>query len=125
MNGKEEFINNFKKKTKCLALNILELNKILPKNREGNVIGKQLIRSGTSVAANYRAMCRARSSKEFYSKISLTLEEADETLFWLELIEESKLIGKTSKFYDTKQLADEIVSVLTTARKKSSMNLKK
>lgn len=73
-----EFRNNLKERTKSFALRIIRLFQALPKSTESSIIGKQLLRSGTS--ANYRAACRARSNAEFFSKISIVIEEADETL---------------------------------------------
>src|SRR5438309_9658915 len=81
-----------KTRTKEFALRILKLVAALPKTIEGRAIASQLVRSGTSVAANYRAACRARSRSEFVAKMGVVLEEADETQLWLELIIESKLL---------------------------------
>ena len=75
-----------KKRTKEFAIEIIKLCRILPKNQETKLIGNQLFRAGTSVAANYRAACRARSRADFISKMGIVEEEADESLFWLELI---------------------------------------
>ena len=66
----------------------------LPEAREGRVIGHQLLRSGSSVAANYRAVCRARSHREFIAKLGIVEEEADETLFWLEFLADAGLISR-------------------------------
>jgi four helix bundle protein len=79
-------------RTKRFALRIIGAFARLPKSEEARVLGRQFLRSGTSVAANYRAACRARSAADFISKISVVVEEADETLFWLELIVEAKLV---------------------------------
>ena len=78
-----------KQRTKEFAKQIIKLCRQLPKNREGRLIGDQLFRSGTSVAANYRSACRARSRADFISKLSIVEEEADESLFWLEIINKS------------------------------------
>jgi four helix bundle protein len=75
-----------KARTKQYAQRILKLYGALPKREEARVIGRQLLRSGTSVGANYRAVCRARSDKDFLSKLGVVIEEADETAFWLELL---------------------------------------
>ena len=80
-----------KKRTKEFAKEIIRLCRILPKNQESKLISNQLFRAGTSVAANYRAACRARSRAEFISKMGIVEEEADESLFWLELIKELEL----------------------------------
>jgi len=79
-----------KLRTKQFALRVIKLVEALPKNKIGDVLGKQILRSATSVAANYRAACRARSKADFISKIAI-VEEADESFFWLELIAESRL----------------------------------
>jgi four helix bundle protein len=79
-------------RTKRFALCILRLYRLLPYREEARVIGKQLLRSGTSVGANYRAACRARSRAEFIAKIGVVLEEADETAFWLELLTDAKIL---------------------------------
>ena len=76
-----EFREQLKKRTKNFALRIIRLYQSLPTTMEAQIIGKQLLRSGTSVPANYRAACRGRSNAEFYSKISIVIEETDESLF--------------------------------------------
>jgi four helix bundle protein len=76
-------------RTKQLALVVIRLSRTLPQSPEARIISRQLLRSATSVAANYRAVCRARSKADFISKLGLVLEEADETLFWLELLVDS------------------------------------
>lgn len=81
-----------KGRTKLFALRIIRLVGALPKTTAGRAIGSQLVRSGTSVGANYRAACRARSKAEFTAKLGTVAEEADETCFWLELIMEGKLL---------------------------------
>src|SRR5881392_1992797 len=81
-----------KTRTKEFALRILKLIAALPKTVEGRAIANQLVRCGTSVAANYRSACRARSRAEFVAKMGVVLEEADETQLWLELIVEWKLL---------------------------------
>ncbi|HSI14432.1 MAG TPA: four helix bundle protein [Chthoniobacter sp.] len=81
-----------KDRTKEFALRVIRLVRALPRSVDGRAIGNQLIRSGTSVAANYRAACRARSRAEFAAKIGIVVEEADETCLWIELIMESDLL---------------------------------
>jgi four helix bundle protein len=83
---------DFKQRTKELALRVIKLVGSLPKNTVSEVIGKQLIRSGTSVGANYRAACRARSTADLIAKLRIVEEEADECLYWMELIVEAKLV---------------------------------
>jgi len=79
-------------RTKQFALRIIRVTRSLPENTEGRVLGKQLLRSGTSVAANYRAAGRARSRTEFAARMGIVVEETDETVFWLELIRDAGII---------------------------------
>jgi four helix bundle protein len=80
-------------KNQEFAIGIVRLSQSLPRTHEARAIGGQLLRSGTSVAANYRATCRARSKAEFIAKLGMVVEEADETVFWLELLEETGIIS--------------------------------
>ncbi len=82
-----------KNRTKKFALRIIKLVNQLPNTKAGNTIANQIIRSGTSVGANYRAACRSRSARDFISKITIAEEECDETQFWLELINETGLLN--------------------------------
>jgi four helix bundle protein len=82
-----------RKRTKEHAKQIINLCRQLPSTREGRLIGNQIFRSGTSVGSNYRAVCRARSKADFIAKIGLVLEETDETLYWLELLDETGVLG--------------------------------
>ena len=110
-----------KKRTKEFAKEIISLCRKLPNNREGRLIGDQILRSGTSVASNYRAACRARSTAEFISKLSIVEEEADETLFWLEIIYEMKTfksIALDSLMKESNEIIAIIVASIKTARKK-------
>ncbi len=91
MTGKTE---ECRARTKEFALRIMNLCRALPKTDEGRTIGRQLLRSGTSVGANYRAVVRARSRPEFIAKLGVVVEEVDETVFWLELIVEGRLMPK-------------------------------
>ncbi len=108
-------IEAFKNRTKVFALAIIRFYQKLPKTNEANIIGKQLLRSSTSVAANYRAACRARSDAEFFSKISIVVEEADESLFWLELLQESGISNSESVHQLLKE-AEELVKITNTIR---------
>src|SRR5438270_13920223 len=83
-------------RTKKFAIRVIKAFARLPKDEAARIIGKQFLRSGTSLDANYRAACRARSAADFISKIAIVTEEADETLFWFELLIESELIGVKS-----------------------------
>lgn len=85
-----------KARTKKFAIGIIRLVRSLPNRPESWVVGKQLLRSGTAVAANYRAARRARSRAEFLAKLGIVVEEADDTVFWLELLLEAGVIGNES-----------------------------
>ncbi len=85
--------DEIKKRTKDFGLRVIKLIGKLPKTREADVIGRQLLRSATSVGANYRSACRARSKADFISKISIVEEEADESAYWLEMLIESKIVA--------------------------------
>ena len=91
----------------------------LPKSVQGRVIADQIMRSGTSVAANYRAACRARSKAEFVAKLSIVVEEADETVLWLELIRESQLLPE-SRIKDLLAEANEITAIMVASRRTAS-----
>jgi four helix bundle protein len=111
-----------KDRTKQFALRILKLVAALPKNVEGRAIANQLVRCGTSVAANYRATCRARSKAEFVAKIGVVLEEADEALLWLELISEANLLPP-KRIDPLLAEAKELVAIMVSSRKSASSNL--
>jgi len=108
-----------KKRTKDFAKDVISLIRQLPNNREGRLIGDQLFRSSTSIAANYRAACRARSRAEFVSKLAIVEEEADESLFWLELIQEMNIlkIKINSIMKENNELVAIVVSSIKTARR--------
>jgi four helix bundle protein len=116
---------DLKERTKAFALRILKLVDALPKTTAGRALASQIVRSGTSVAANYRAACRARSTADFIAKMGIVEEEADETLFWLELLEESELVSAT-KLAAIKQEANELIAItiasIKTARRNRSSN---
>ena len=103
-------------RTKQFALRIFKLVGALPQTIQGRAVAAQLIRSGTSVAANYRAACRARSKAEFVAKLGIVEEEADETAFWLELIIETTLLSPT-KVKPLLTEASEIVTIMTSSKK--------
>lgn len=111
-----EFKIEMNQRLKQFALRIIKIFQSLPRTGEANVIGKQLLRSGTSVAANYRAACRARSGREFFSKLCIVTEEADETLFWIELLAESGIVPIT-RLESIMQEATEILKIMATTRK--------
>ena len=112
------FNESLRARTKESSLRVIRLFQQLPRTGEATVLGKQLLRSATSVAANFRAACRGRSNAEWYAKLCICVEEADETLFWLELLGDSGIMPKT-RLYDLEQEYLAIVSILATARKKA------
>ena len=105
-----------KDRTKCFALSIIVLCRELPPTLDGRRIGQQLLDSATSVAANYRAACRARSHPDFISKLGIVLEEADESLFWLELLIDSGLV-KIDRARNLMLEAVELTAIFTTSVK--------
>ena len=106
-------------RTKTFALRILTLIEHLPNTIGGRVVANQLARSATSVGANYRAACRARSRAEFASKLGTVAEEADESLYWLELVDEGKLIP-AAKIASLLKEADELTAIFTSGRRSST-----
>ena len=111
-----------KERTKSFALEIIKLVESLPKGRTADVIGRQLLDAGTSVGANYRAACRARSPADFISKMGIVEEEADETIYWMELLIEAKLVQENDISHllrEANQILAMTVSSIKTARRKS------
>ena len=102
-------------RTKLFAFRIIKLAEFLEKLSIGKYIGRQIFRSGTSVAANYRAACRARSVKDFISKLGIVIEEADETVFWLELLGESKML-RENQIETLLSEANEITAIMVASR---------
>ena len=113
---KPDFVTKFRERTKRFVVDTIELYRSLPKTEEARIIGKQLLRSASSVGANYRAACRARSQAEFHSKISIVIEEADESLFWMEILVDTNIISKTN-IEKLMTEGNEIVKVTSSARK--------
>jgi four helix bundle protein len=103
-------------RTKQFALRIIRLFRHLPRSTEAQVLGKQLLRSGTSVGANYRAAGRSRSKAEFVSKIGIVVEEADETVFWLECLVESGIV-KEELLEDLLAEANELVAIFAASHR--------
>jgi four helix bundle protein len=102
-------------------LRILKLCSLLPKSEAARTIGRQLLRCGTSVAANYRAVCRARSRAEFISKMSIVVEEADETVFWLELLTDTKIVSKDKLALLLKE-ANELLAICAASLRTAKYN---
>src|SRR2546423_14426885 len=105
-----------KNRTKQFALRVLKMADTLPTNRSGNAIANQIIRSGTSVAANYRALCRAKSRADFINKTSIVEEEADESCFWLELLIDRSLLA-ASRVQPLLKEANELTAIFVASRK--------
>jgi len=104
-----------KKRTKQFAIRIVRLYQALPKRDEARVIGRQVLRSGTSVAANYRAVCRARSKAEFVAKLGVVVEEIDETVFWLELLVETGIV-LPSRMVGLQKEASELLAIFAASQ---------
>ena len=112
-------------RTKRFAIDIIRLCRDLPRTEEARVIGAQLLRSATSIAASYRGACRGRSRAEFVSKIGIVVEEADETVFWLELLHEAEILRSANHQQALKE-AHELLAIFAfsqiTLRTKGKMN---
>jgi four helix bundle protein len=113
--------DELKARTKQFALRVMTLVDVLPNTVKGRVIANQIMRSATSVGANYRGACRARSRAEFISKIGVVEEEADESAFWLELIIDSK-IRERRKIAPLLNEANELVAIMAASRKSAIAN---
>ena len=114
---------DLKARTKQFALRVMKLVDAVPRTIQGRAIANQIIRSATSVAANYRAACRARSRAEFIAKLGIVEEEADETAFWLELIIESGLLTE-ARIHPLLTEAGELVAIMAASRKSALGNRK-
>ncbi len=107
--------SEMKARTKAFAIRVLNLIEALPETRSGRIIASQLGRSGTSVGANYRAVCRAKSAADMAAKLSIVEEEADECAFWLEVIAEVRLLTET-KVESLRKEADELTAIMVASR---------
>jgi four helix bundle protein len=110
---------DLKKRSKAFAVRIIRLAESLPKSRDGDVIGRQLLRCGTSVGANYRAACRARSRADFIAKMKIVKEECDEALYWIELLVESgqvKVALVEELMSESEAILSVVVASIKTAR---------
>lgn len=111
--------DEMKNRTKQFALRVIRLVESLPSNKTAGVIGKQLLRSGTSVGANYRAACRAKSTADFISKLAIVEEECDESMYWIELLVENNLMKKElveNLLDEANQIPAIIVSTIKTSK---------
>lgn len=116
--------DQLKQRTKQFALRIINLVDNLPNTRSTEVISRQLLRSGTSVGANYRSACRGRSKLDWIAKTCISIEEADESLYWMELLVEAGILPE-QKLGSLMQEADEIVAILTASVKTARANIRK
>ncbi|MDC9722008.1 MAG: four helix bundle protein [Urechidicola sp.] len=103
------------KRTKKFTIDVINLSKELPNNSIGWAITNQIVRSSSSVGANYRAVCRAKSDRDFISKMETVIEEADETLYWLEIIEELGIIKNLKELKKLLKEADELVAIFVSS----------
>jgi four helix bundle protein len=110
-----------RERTKKFAIRVVRLFQALPKSTEAQVMGKQLLRCGTSVAANYRAVCRARSRAEFIARMGIVAEEADESVLWLELLEETGIL-RHEQLEDILKESKELVAIFSTSLKTAKGN---
>ena len=120
-NARIEFAEMFKKRTKKFVVDNIKFFRTLPKTEEAKIIGRQLLRASSSVGANYRAACRARSQAEFHSKLSTVVEEADESAFWMEILIEADIVTPSQLSYLTDE-ANQILKIASASRKTVSKN---
>lgn len=119
----KDAVEKLRQRTKQFALRIIRLYEALPHRGPAYVIGKQLLRSGTSVGANYRAVCRARSDAEFVAKMGVVVEEADESLYWLELLEAAGILS-SRRLAPLLKEAEELVRIFARARQTARTRLR-
>ena len=115
---------DLKDRTKQFSIEIVKLVGSLTHNQTAQVLGKQILRSGTSVGANYRAVCRAKSEKDFVNKLAIVIEEADETQYWLELLVSAELLDKDKVTILWKE-ADELIKIMVASSKTIKSNINK
>ncbi len=113
MTEKEQFVEELKRRTKQFAVDIILFCNLLKTCKASAVVTYQIIKSATSTGANYRAACRARSKGEFYSKICIVVEEADESEYWLEIINETNLFAEKQELERLSKEANEITRIMT------------
>ncbi len=117
-----ELERDLKDRTKRLGVQVIRLAEHLPQRPGAEIIGKQVIRCATSIGANYRAACRARSKADFIAKLAIAEEESDETLYWLEVLQELRVLDDQS-FKQLHQEAEEITKILTASGKTAKQNM--
>ena len=114
---------DLKKRTKQFGLRVIRLVESLPSTTTARTIGNQLLRSGMSVGANYRAACRGKSKADFVAKAGISLEEADECMYWMELLQEAGIVP-AEKLKDLMKEADELVAIFTASIKTARAHLR-
>ncbi len=114
---------DMKRRTKQFGLSVLKLVESLPPTSSARTIGSQLLRSGMSVGANYRSACRGRSKSDFIAKAGISLEEADESLYWMEMLQEAGIVP-VGKLNELMKEADELVAIFTASIKTARANIK-
>ena len=119
MTEKEIFIERLKKRTKKFAVDVIKFCNSLKTCKASTVVSYQLVKSATSTGANYRAVCRARSNTEFFSKICIVVEEVDESEYWLEIINEANLSNDSDELERLTKEANEITRIMTKAKNSS------
>lgn len=112
---------DLQKRTKEFAVRVMKLSGTLEKLSLGKLIGRQVFRSGTSIAANYRAACKSKSTKDFIAKLGIVIEESDETIFWLELLSDSKMISPEA-IQELLQESKEITAIMVASRTSAIRN---
>ncbi|MBV8390061.1 MAG: four helix bundle protein [Mucilaginibacter sp.] len=115
-NERIDFAEVLRKRTKKFVIDNIKFFRTLPKTEEAKIIGRQLLRSSSSVGSNYRAACRARSKAEFHSKLSIVVEEADESIFWMEVLIEAEIVNKEALSYLLTE-GNEILKIVSASRK--------
>ena len=123
MTEKEIFIEEFKKRTRKFAVDVIRFCNSLKQEKASNVITYQLVKSATSTGANYRAACRVRSKREFYSKICIVVEEADESEYWLEIIRDAELSTNLSELIRLQKEANEITKIMSKTKDSTYKNI--
>ena len=112
-----------RKRTKDFAIRIIKLTQALPRNDTAKILGRQVLRSGTSVGANYRAVCRARSRAEFGSRMAVVVEEADETVYWLELLVDTAIVP-LKRLGSLMKEANELLALFAASHRTAKLGLR-
>jgi four helix bundle protein len=113
--------NDLRDRTKAFALRIIRMSAVVPRSPAGDIIGKQVLRSGTSVGAHYREACRSRSVAEFISKMEGGLQELDETAYWLELLADGAVVP-AKRLADLRKETDELLAIFTASVRTAKKN---